>query len=74
MQYGFSHQHDNNIQFGDPNMVLVAPTSQYLNKHVFTTNVTMYTRRSNDFTSHFISVTVLAMYFFLNAILRDGRP
>ena len=74
MQYGFSHEHDNNHQFGDPNMVLVAPISQYLNKHVFTTNVSMYTRQNDDFTSHYISVTVLAMYFVPNAILLDGTP
>ena len=74
MQYGFSHEHDNNIQFGDPNMVLVAPISQYLNQHVFTTNVSMYTRENDDFTSHYISVTVLARYFVPNAILLDGIP
>ena len=74
MQYGFSHEHDNNNQFGDPNMVLVAPISQYLKKHVFTTNVSMYTRENNDFTDHYISVTVLAMYFVPNAILLDGTP
>ena len=72
MQYGFSHQHDNNIQFGDPNMVLVAPISQYLNQHIFTTNVSMYTGQNDDFTSHYISVTVLARYFVPNAILLDG--
>ena len=77
MQYGFSHEHDNNT--GDPNMVLVAPISQYLNHHIFTTNVSMYTRvndtRANDdFTSHYISVTVLARYFVPNAILLDGTP
>ena len=74
MQYGFSHEHDNLIQFGDPNMVLVAPVSQYLNRHVFTTNVSMYTMQNDDFTSHFISVTVLARYFDPNAILLDGTP
>ena len=74
MQYGFSHEHDNNCQFGDPNMVLVTPISQYLNKHVFTTNVSMYTRQIDDFTHHYISVTVLARYFFPNAILLDGTP
>ena len=74
MQYGFSHEHDNNIQFGDPNMVLVSPISQYLNQHAFTTNVSMYTRENNDFTHHYISVTVLAKYFVLNAILLDGTP
>ena len=78
MQYGFSHEHDNNIQYGDPNMVLVAPISQYLNHHVFTTNVSMYTRKNpwlnDDFTSHYISVTVLARYFVPNAILLDGKP
>ena len=73
MQYGFSHEHDNNNQFGDPNMVLVAPISQYLNQHIFTTNVSMYTRENNDFTSHYISVTVLARYFDPNAILLDGN-
>ena len=78
MQYGFSHEHDNNIQFGDPNMVLVAPISQYLNQHIFTTNVSMYTRmytrENDDFTCHHISVTVLARYFVPNAILLDGTP
>ena len=74
MQYGFSHEHDNNIQFGDPNMVLVAPISQYLNQHVFTTNVSMYTRLNDDFTSHYISVTVLARYFVPNTILLDSTP
>ena len=74
MQYGFSHEHDNNIQFGDPNMVLVAPISQYLNQHIFTTNVSMYTREYDDFTLHYISVTVLARYFVPNAILLDGTP
>ena len=74
MQYGFSHEHDNNNQFGDPNMVLVAPISQYLNQHVFTTNVSMYTRQNDDFTSHYISVTVLTRYFVPNAILLDGIP
>ena len=74
MQYGFSHQHDNNNQYGDPNMVLVAPISQYLNKHVFTTNVSMYTRQNDSFTSHYISVTVLARYFVPNSILLDGTP
>ena len=74
MQYGFSHAHDNNVQFGDPNMVLVAPISQYLNQHVFTTNVSMYTRQNDDFTSHYISVTVLTRYFVPNAILLDGIP
>ena len=74
MQYGFSHEHDNNIQFGDPNMVLVAPISQYLNQHIFTTNVSMYTGQNDDFTSHYISVTVLARYFVPNAILLDGTP
>ena len=74
MQYGFSHEHDNSIQFGDPNMVLVAPISQYLNQHIFTTNVSMYTRQNDDFTSHYISVTVLARYFVPNAILLDGTP
>ena len=74
MQYGFSHQHDNNIQFGDPNMVLVAPISQYLNQHIFTTNVSMYTRQNDDFTNHYISVTALARYFVPNAILLDGTP
>ena len=74
MQYGYSHEHDNNIQFGDPNMVLVAPISQFSNKHVFTTNVSMYTGQNDDFTSHYISVTVLAMYFVSNAILLDGTP
>ena len=74
MQYGFSHEHDNNIQFGDPNMVLVAPISQYLNKHIFTTNVSMYTRQNDDFTHHYISVTVLARYFVPNSILLDGTP
>ena len=72
MQYGFSHEHDNNT--GDPNMVLVAPISQYLNHHIFTTNVSMYTRENDDFTSHYISVTVLARYFVPNAILLDGTP
>ena len=75
MQYGFSHEHDNNIRFGDPNMVLVSPISQYLNKYVFTTNVSMYARWQNDdFTYHYISVTVLVMYFVPNAILLDGTP
>ena len=74
MQYGFSHEHDNNNQYGDPNMVLVAPISQYLNKHVFTTNVSMYTRQNDDFTSQYISVTMLARYFVPNAILLDGIP
>ena len=74
MQYGFSHEHDNSNQYGDPNMVLVAPISQYLNKHVFTTNVSMYTRENDDFTSHYISVTVLTRYFVSNAILLDGTP
>ena len=72
MQYGFSHEHDNNIQFGDPHMVLVAPISQYLNQHVFTIDVSMYTRQNDDFTHHYISVTVLARYFDPNAILLDG--
>ena len=78
MQYGFSHEHDNSIQFGDPNMVLIAPISQYLNQHIFTTNVSMYTSKytwlNDDFTSHYISVTVLARYFVPNAILLDGTP
>ena len=74
MQYGFSHEHDNNIQFGDPNMVLVAPISQYLNRHIFTTNVSMYSWYNDDFTSHYISVTVLARYFVPNTILLDGTP
>ena len=74
MQYGFSDEHDNNIQFGDPNMVLIAPISQYLNQHIFTTNVSMYTSENDDFTSHYISVTVLTRYFVPNAILLDGIP
>ena len=75
MQYGFSHEHDNyNTQFGDPNMVLVAPISQYLNQHIFTTIVSMYTRENDDFTNHYISVTVLTRYFVPNAILLDGTP
>ena len=74
MQYGFSHEHDNSNQYGDPNMVLVAPISQYLKKHVFTTNVSMYTRQNDDFKSHYLSVTVLARYFVPNAILLDGTP
>ena len=74
MQYGFSHEHDNNNQFGDPNMVLIAPISQYLNQHVFTTNVSMYTGQNDDFTDNFISVTVLARYFDPSAILLDDTP
>ena len=74
MQYGFSHEHDNNNQFGDPNMVLVAPISQYLNQHIFTTTVRLYAWYNDDFTDHYISVTVLAKYFVPNAILLDGTP
>ena len=74
MQYGFSHEHDNDNKFGDPNMVLVAPISQYLNKHVFTTNVSMCSKEDNNVTHHYISVTVLAKYFVPNAILLDGTP
>ena len=74
MQYGFSHEHDNNNQFGDPNMVLVAPISQYLNQHIFTTNVSIYTGQNDDFTHHYISVTVLERYFVFNTILLNGTP
>ena len=52
----------------DSTMVWIAPVSQHLSRHAFSTELF-----SISFT-HYISVTVLARYFDPSAILLDGTP
>lgn len=66
MQYGFITINDQN----DLISVWIAPINQYLNEHIFTTDIYKDSYLQG---SHYVTVTVLERYFNSSAILLDNN-